>query len=60
MSDQETGFIVLGTSKGHLMETNITSSGQMNYHKTLSQTLFEGAPISAIHVIPYSMDSDMK
>uniref|UniRef100_A0A914ECY7 Vacuolar protein sorting-associated protein 18 homolog n=1 Tax=Acrobeloides nanus TaxID=290746 RepID=A0A914ECY7_9BILA len=39
--ETETGFILLGTNKGFLIETNITSNGNMIYMKILSENLSE-------------------
>jgi hypothetical protein len=39
--DSETGFIVLGTNKGQIMEANISSNGNISYMKTLSNDLSE-------------------
>ncbi|CAD5217958.1 unnamed protein product [Bursaphelenchus xylophilus] len=58
-TDQETSFIVLGTNKGTLMETNIASSGSASYAKRLSSNLVENAPISSINIVPYSLDNDL-
>ncbi|CAD5212799.1 unnamed protein product [Bursaphelenchus okinawaensis] len=58
-TDQETSFIVLGTNKGQLLETNIASSGTVSYLKVLSSTLVENAIISNVHITPYSLDNDL-
>uniref|UniRef100_A0A915NR37 Pep3/Vps18 beta-propeller domain-containing protein n=1 Tax=Meloidogyne floridensis TaxID=298350 RepID=A0A915NR37_9BILA len=34
--DSETGFILIGTTKGAIYETNISSSGSINYLKQLN------------------------
>ncbi|KAK0411582.1 hypothetical protein QR680_005727 [Steinernema hermaphroditum] len=56
--DSDTSFIVLGTSKGILMETSINSSGNMNYLKTLANGLpLKGKPsseVTSLHLSPCS------
>ncbi|CAK5115776.1 unnamed protein product [Meloidogyne enterolobii] len=49
--DSETGFILIGTTKGAIYETNISSSGSINYLKQLNPNISEkGLPISALHL----------
>nr|CAD2151601.1 unnamed protein product [Meloidogyne enterolobii] len=49
--DSETGFILIGTTKGAIYETNISSSGSINYLKQLNPNISEkGLPISGLHL----------
>uniref|UniRef100_A0A1I8AWU2 Vacuolar protein sorting-associated protein 18 homolog n=1 Tax=Steinernema glaseri TaxID=37863 RepID=A0A1I8AWU2_9BILA len=55
--DTDTSFIVLGTSKGILMETSINASGNMSYLKTLTSDLVKGknaCEVTSLHLSPCS------
>ncbi|KAF7637076.1 Pep3_Vps18 domain-containing protein [Meloidogyne graminicola] len=48
--DSETGFILIGTTKGAIYETNISSAGSINYLKQLNPNFSEkGLSISGLH-----------
>lgn len=57
-SDQETGFIALGTAKGQILETGISSTGSMSYCKVLASNFGDGSAISSIHIAPHSIDNE--
>ncbi|KAI6179311.1 Glycogen debrancher [Aphelenchoides besseyi] len=58
VSNNETGFIVFGTSNGHLYETNIKSNGELKYMKLLTAMFGEKRelPISDLLMSPCSQD----
>lgn len=58
VSNTETGFILLGTSNGHLLEANVKSSGELKYVKLLTSLLGEKQelPISDLLMSPSAQD----
>uniref|UniRef100_A0A915DBF1 Vacuolar protein sorting-associated protein 18 homolog n=1 Tax=Ditylenchus dipsaci TaxID=166011 RepID=A0A915DBF1_9BILA len=59
--DSETAFIVLGTTKGAILETNITSSGSMSYLKSLCTNLNQDGkelPVTDLHLHQCSENDD--